>query len=283
MKKLAIWLLSASMTAPVLAQHEVHGVHESPPHEQHRNAGPPAGHEVDFVHAADALFDPRQMAAAREQLRAEHGGLKSSMLLADRFETRFGDGEEQYLWDVQGWYGSDINRLWIKSEGEGEFGENPESAEAQVLFSRAVTPFFDVQTGLRYDIRPEPDRSHLVLGIQGMLPYVFEIDAAAFLSEEGDLTGRLEGEYDLQIDQRLILQPRIEVNFAAQDIPELDIASGIGSIEGGVRLRYEIRREFAPYVGIGWERKRGDTADLARAAGEDRGGWEAVAGVRVWF
>jgi copper resistance protein B len=116
-----------------------------------------------------------------------------------------------------------------------------------------------------------------------LLPYAFELDAAGFLSDAGDLTGRLEAEFDLQVNQRLLLQPRVELNVAAQEIPELRIGSGLGSVETGIRLRYEIRREFAPYVGIGWERKLGGTGDFARAAGEDRDNWEVLVGVRSWF
>lgn len=285
MKRFLIVLFAAVVTTPALAQHEGHGAEEMSSRTSRATAeasAPPAAFSGP-VHAADTVFDPQEMSEARHQLRTEEGGMTTYLILADRFETRVGDGEETYLWDVQGWYGGDINKVWFKSEGEGGLGDNPERAELQALYSRAIAPFFDVQAGVRYDVRPEPDRSHLVIGLQGLLPYVFEVDAALFLSDEGDLTGRLEGEYDLQINQRLILQPRVELNFAAQEVPELRIGSGVGSIEAGLRLRYEIRREVAPYVGIGWERKLGDTGDFASAAGEDRGGWEVVVGVRSWF
>jgi len=272
MKRYLTLLFAVSVTPPVLAQHEGHGVEEPPPA---AFSGPP--------HAADTLFDPEQMTAAREQLRVEQGGMRNYLILEDRFEIRAGDGEEKYLWDVQGWYGGDISKLWLKSEGGGVLDESPESAEFQALYSRAIAPFFDLQAGVRHDLSPDPERTHLVLGLQGLVPYFFEIDAAAFLSDEGDLTGRLQWEFDLQIAQRLLLQPRLELNFAAQEIAELGIGSGLASVEAGVRLRYEIRREFAPYIGIGWERKLDDTADFARAAGDDRGGFEAIFGVTSWF
>ena len=319
MKRLLIFLLAAAATPPVLAQHEGHEAEQadqpttdphsghdvnSEPREQQENDDPHASHDRSTVqdaaeqkaeappppaafsgpaHAADTLFDPREMAEAREQLRIEQGAAKNYLILADRVETRVGDGEEKYLWDVQGWHGSDIDKLWLKSEGEGDFGDGPDSAEFQALYGRAITPFFDVQAGVRHDVRPEPNRSHLVVGLQGLLPYVFELDAAAFLSDEGELTGRLEAEFDLQISQRLLLQPRVELHMAAQEIPELGIGSGVGSMEAGLRLRYEIRREFAPYAGIGWEQKFGGTADIARAAGDDRDAWQAVVGIRSWF
>jgi len=246
-------------------------------------APPPPAAFSGPAHAADTLFNPEEMAEAREELRAEQGDARTYLVLADRFETRTRSGDENYLWDVQGWYGGDIHRLWLKTEGDGGLGDSPDGAELQVLYSRAILPFFNIQSGIRHDLSPDPERSHLVVGLQGLVPYLFELDAATFLSDEGDLTGRLEGEFDLQITQRLILQPRVELNIAAQDVPELRIGSGVSSAEAGFRLRYTIRREFAPYLGVAWERKFGETGDFARAAGEDAGGWEAVLGARAWF
>lgn len=246
-------------------------------------APPPPAALSGPAHAADALFGPQQMADARRQLRAEEGGARNSFVLADRLEAAFADGDAGYTWDAQGWYGGDIHKLWLKSEGAGEGGDGADSAEIQALYSRAISPFFDAQVGIRHDVRPEPDRSYLVAGMQGLLPYVFELDAALFLSDEGDLSGRVESEYDLQITQRLILQPRLEIDFAAQEVPELGIGTGLGSFEAGLRLRFELRREIAPYFGIAWERKLGDTAVFARAAGEQRSNVYLVLGARSWF
>jgi copper resistance protein B len=173
--------------------------------------------------------------------------------------------------------------VWLKAESEGELGDQAHNIEIQALYSRAISPFFDARFGIRHDVRPNPARSHLVVGLQGLLPFVFEVDAALFLSDEGDLSGRVETEYDLQVTQRLILQPRIELDLAAQATPEFGIGSGVSSIEAGMRLRYEIRRELAPYVGIAWNRKLGDTADFARVAGEDRRNLQVVLGTRFWF
>ena len=272
---------AAEPTGDAHAGHEAH----APPDSSQVVPGgaPPAAAFSGPKHAADVLFDADEMAAARELLRTEQGGFRNQMVLADRFEARAGDGDERLVWDLQGWYGGDLNKLWWKSEGTGEFGGNPDDAAVQLLYSRAVTPYFDFQAGVRHDFEPSPRRSHAVLGVQGVLPYVFEIDAAAFVSEEGDVTGRVEAEYDLRIRQRLVLQPRVEMSFSAQSIPELAIDSGLGAIEGGFRLRYEIRRELAPYIGIGWERKTGGTADFARRAGEDPRGWKLIAGIRAWF
>lgn len=235
------------------------------------------------AHAADALFDPAAMAAARDRVRAEHGGMRSGAVIADRLEAGFSDGHDGYLWDVQGWYGGDVRRFWWKTEGEGESGGDLESAEVQALYSQAVTPYFDVQAGLRYDLRPQPERAHLVLGIQGLAPYMFEVDAAAFLSTEGDLTARIEAEADYRLTQHLMLQPRVELELAGGDIPELGLGAGLTSAEVGARLRYEIVREFAPYVGIERESALGATRDLVEAAGGDPDATRLVVGVAAWF
>lgn len=299
--------LAACSTAPVLAQHQGHQATDDP-HAGHGGEPPPAEHRTEHdsppgpepdkdpptsppppeafagpPHAADRLFDGSAMAAARERLAMEEGGMTSGAFVADRFEAGFGDGEEHYLWDIYGWYGGDLRKLWFKSEGEGNFDGGADAAELQALFSRAVTPFFDLQAGIRYDFLPDPERAHLVLGLQGLAPYWFEIDAAAFLSDRGDLTARIEGEYDLRITQRLLLQPRLELELAARDLPELGIGSGLSTIDAGLRLRYEIRRELAPYVGVGWERKLGSTADFARTAGDDASAWSVLLGLRGWY
>jgi copper resistance protein B len=223
------------------------------------------------------------MAAAREGLRVEHGEMRTSKLLIDQLEAKIRDGRDGYAWDGQAWYGGDIDKLWVKTEGEGEFGHGLEKAEVQALWSRGIDPWFDVQAGVRYDFRPGPERAYLALGVQGLAPYWFEIDAAAFVSNKGDVSARVEAEYDLRFTQKLILQPRMEGDLALQDVPELGIGSGLSSGEIGARLRYEIRPEFAPYVGIEYERAFGDTARFRRAAGEDRGGFSFLVGLRTWF
>ncbi|MEQ8494323.1 MAG: copper resistance protein B [Gammaproteobacteria bacterium] len=205
------------------------------------------------------------------------------LLLGDRLETRLADDVDAYVWDVQGWYGSGRNRAWVKTEGEGEFGRSPESAELQVLYSHLFAPFWDWQVGIRHDFSPNPERTHAVIGIQGVAPYEFELDSALFVDEEGEVTARLEAEYNLNITQRLVLQPRLEVNAAFSGIPEVSRGSGINATELGLRLRYQIRREFAPYVSVSWERLYGDTRDMARRAGEPVSVTAFVAGVRFWF
>ncbi len=193
------------------------------------------------------------------------------------------DEVDTYVWDLQGWYGGDYDRLWVKTEGEGEQGKSPESAELQALFSRRFAPFWDWQLGIRHDFEPSPNRTHLVLGLKGVVPYEFEWDSALFVSDEGDVTARIEAEYDLRITQRLVLQPRLELNAAGSDMPELGLGSGLNSTEMGIRLRYEFRREFAPYIGVSWEQRYGDTADFSRLGGEPTSVTSVVVGVRAWF
>lgn len=202
---------------------------------------------------------------------------------ADRLEIGAGDNDDINVWDVQGWMGGDHNKFWFKSEGEGVLGESPEEAELQTLYSRTVSPFWDVQIGARYDVRPDPDRGHAVIGLQGLAPYWFEVDTAAFVSDRGDVTFRAELEYELLLSQRWILQPRLELNAAAQDMPEYGIGSGFSSIEAGLRLRYEIRRELSPYIGVSWSRTLGSTADLVRSEGEPVGNTVVVIGLRLWY
>ncbi|WP_333612368.1 copper resistance protein B [Brevundimonas bullata] len=245
---------------------------------------PPAAARAAPAHAADLLFDPAVMAAARKQLLAENGDVRTTAVLIDTLEASFGDGEEGYSWNAQGWTGGDINRFWWKTEGEGAFDGKLHEAEVQALYSRAVAPFWDVQAGVRQDFRSDgDDTTHLTLGVQGVAPYWFEVSAAAFLSTDGDLTARAEAEYDQRLTQKWILQPAVEVALSARDIPELEMGSGLTSVTAGLRLRYEIRKEFAPYVGVEWSRSFGDTADYAKARGDDVEATRFVVGIKAWF
>ena len=274
-KKPAPLLLPPKADPPAM-DHSMHSMAELP-------EGPPPPEALEGPqHAADEIYGADRMAEARATNHATHGDMLTGTLMAERLELRITDGHEAYLWDLQGWYGGDINKFVIKSEGEGEFGEAIEDAEVQALWGHAIGPFFDLQAGVRLDLEPET-RSHLVLGVQGLAPYMWHVDSAVFLSDRGDLTARLEGEYDQKITQRLILQPRVEVELSAQDISEREIGAGLTKIETGVRLRYEIAREFAPYVGVGYEAKIGETADIAKAAGEDPDGLAFLLGIRAWF
>lgn len=205
------------------------------------------------------------------------------MVLFDLAELQFDKGKAIFRWDTEAWFGGDIDRLVFKSEGEGGFGRAVEEAELQVLWSHAIGPYVNLQAGARYDFRPSPQRSYAVFGIEGLAPYWLEVEAHAFLSDQGDLLARFKAEHDMRITQRLILQPRFETNFSAQSNRAQGLGHGITDVELGLRLRYEIAREFAPYVGIAHEQRVGRTADYARLAGERRQATRFVAGVRAWF
>ena len=223
------------------------------------------------------------MDRSRNILREEHGDMPVGRFLVDRAETRVREGRDGYLFDIQAWYGGDVDKLWLKSEIEGPWGDKLEHAEVQALWSHAINPWFDVQTGVRFDPQPGPNRTHLVLGVQGLAPYWWEVEGAVFLSNKGDVTARAEAEYDLRITQKLILQPRAELDLSLQDVPELAIGSGLTNASLGLRLRYQISPLVAPYIGVEYERAFGDTRQFLRADGEDPGGINLLAGVRLWF
>jgi copper resistance protein B len=223
------------------------------------------------------------MKNARAMLRYEAGGMPAWMIMAEQLEYRGQNGADGYAWEAEGWYGGDLNRFVFKTEGEGDVGGALESAEFQALYSRALDPWFNLQLGVRHDVRPQPQRTYAVVGVEGLAPYWFEVGAALFLSDKGDLLARMEASYDQRITQRLVLEPNAELNFAAQDVPELGIGSGLSDVELGLRLRYEFAPEFAPYVGVNWERKTGNTARLARDEGEGVSATSLVLGVRFWF
>lgn len=196
------------------------------------------------------------------------------MVQGDRLESTVAESHDSYAWELQGWYGHDRQRLRWKSDGEGEWGGRPESAELQILYSRLFSPYWEWQVGVRQDFRPGDGRSFAVAGLQGVAPYQFEIDAAMFVSDDGDVSLRFEAEYDLLLTQRLVLQPRVELAAALSDVAATGEQGGDVDAELGLRLRYEIRRELAPYIGAAYEREMGGNGHSEVAL---------VAGLRFWF
>ena len=281
-----------------MAEQDAHAGHSGPPDAQ---PDPHAGHDTTHTaadppiappgpaafsgpeHAADAYFGQGPMASARAEMHRMHGAVRVGGMLVDRLEAKVREGRETYALDAQGWYGGDLDKLWFKLEAHGDFGGEFEGAELQALWSHAVGPFFDLQAGVRFDAGPGPERAHLAFGFLGLAPYWIEVDAAAFLSDRGDVTARIEAEHDARITRRLILQPRLEAQFALQDIPSLQIGSGLSEFSAGARLRYQVTPLFAPYIGLEYERAFGDTRRLRRLAAEDLGGLGFVAGVRFRF
>lgn len=270
-------------TAGAAPKDDPHAGHQMPAVAGPPVAPPPPGALSGPDHAADALYPPGSMARARAAVYAEHGGHKGGTFLIDRLETGFSSRGETLNWDAQGWYGTDEHRLWLKTEGEAGWADGLEGGEVQLLYGRPINPWWTLQLGARQDFGPGPSPTHAVLGLQGLAPYWFELDAALFLSTDGDLTAGVEAEYDQRVTNRLILQPRAEMEFAFQDVPGLGLGSGLTSVEIGARLRYEFVPEFAPYVGVELERKLGRTARFARDDDRSTGGWAVLLGLRAWF
>lgn len=232
---------------------------------------------------ADRVWGESAMQPAREALRREHGGGTFNRITVDLAEIKIADGHEGYKFESDAWFGGDINRFVFKVDGEGEFGEPIESVELKALYSRAVGPYFNLQAGARQDFGAGPDRTHAVLGVEGLAPYWLEVDGYLYLSSQGELRASASAEYDQRLTQRLILQPKVEFDLSAQAIPELGIGSGLTSAEFGLRLRYEFVREFAPYIGVVHEAKFGQSADYARAAAGSSDSTNVVIGIRAWF
>lgn len=277
--------------------HEQHG--QQPDAPQPTTPDPHAGHDMSAEavdppevgndvppdapteFAADRFFPRRDMDRARGILRDEHGGALTYKIMGDLIEYQSQNGEDGYHWNGEAWFGGDINRLVIKTEGEGS--NDVEDAEVQALYSRAWDHVTDLQVGLRHDFEPGPSRIYLAVGFETLLPYWFEAEGALFIGQRGQVLGRLDGNYDFQLTQRLVLQPRAEVNFAAKEDAAIGLGSGLTDVELGLRLRYEIQREFAPYIGVNWERKLGNTAGFARADGERAETTSFVVGLRAWY
>lgn len=211
-----------------------------------------------------------------------HDATLNYRVLFDQLEWQYIHGTQGLRWDNTSWVGGDLNRLWIKSEGEALDGI-VEEAELKVLYGRSVSRWWDVVAGIRQDIRPSPSHTWLAVGVQGLAPHWFEIDTTLYVGANSHTAARLEVEYEVLLTNRLLLQPLVEISLAGKDDPDRGIGAGLSTGEVGFRLRYEIRREVAPYAGLVWHRKLFGTADFASAEGREVGGWHLVAGLRTWF
>lgn len=212
----------------------------------------------------------------------EHAPEINHYLLFNRLETWDASPGSGQAWEAIGWIGSDLNRLWVRSEGERLDGTT-QSADIELLYGRSITPWWDFVAGIKHDFQPGDPQSWAAIGFQGLAPYKFDVQATAYLGESGQTAATLEVEYELLFTNRLILQPLVEVRMFGKDDPARATGSGLSSIEAGVRLRYEIHRKFAPYIGVVHERAFGNTADFRQAQGEDTRDTRLVAGVRIWF
>lgn len=203
-------------------------------------------------------------------------------LLIDNLDAVYSDDNTSTAYDLQAWYGRTYDRAVLKAEGEVDNG-GLEEARTELLWGHAIASFWDTQLGVRYDSGEGLDRAWLAFGVQGLAPYWFELDLAGYVGEEGRTALRLDASYDLLLTQRWILQPRVEADAYGRSDADRGLGSGLSDLTAGLRLRYEIRRELAPYVGIEWRRQFGETADLTRAAGGDPSEMRWVAGLRFWF
>lgn len=274
-------------------QHDAHGDHR--PESQSGRDDPHArhGHHAHYP-SRESPQQPREpippvtdadRAAAFPALRPhamEHPPELNFQVLFDRFEWQDAEAGGAFAWDSTTWIGSDLDRLWVRSEGERVSGST-HIADIELLYGRSITAWWDVVGGIRHDFRPGPSRTWAAIGVQGLAPYWFEVAATAYLGESGHVAARLEVEYELLLTNRLVLQPVLEVELHGKDDPQRGTGSGLSSVEAGLRLRYELSRRFAPYAGVTTERLYGDTARLHHRAGGDARETRLVAGVRWWF
>lgn len=211
-----------------------------------------------------------------------HDNSIQQYVLLDRLEGWDADSGAGAAWAMQGWLGTDLNRLWLRSEGE-RVDNRTESADLEVLYGRSIARWWDVVAGVRHDFNPGGSQDFAAIGVMGLAPYMFEVQATGYIGQSGQTAARVEVEYEMLLTNRLILQPMVEVDFYGRNDERRGIGSGLSTAEAGLRLRYEITRRFAPYVGIVHERAFGRTADFRRAEGEDASDTRVVAGFRIWF
>jgi len=204
------------------------------------------------------------------------------MFMVDRLEVLDEEEGNPVSWDVTAWIGRDLEKVWFKTKGLYEDSE-VHSAEYQLLYGWAITPYWDLQAGWRLDSKPKPDRNWLALGIQGTAPYFVKTEATLFAGEENMSAFRLNLEYEFMLTQKWVLSPEFEINAYGNNDQERGIGSGLSDMEFSLRLLYEVKREFAPYVGLGWEKVLGNSADYARAAGQDASETTLSLGIRAWF
>lgn len=314
----ALWLLAPSLqagevdhsghqpaAAPVMpsstGDHSAHGMQDHSMHQMQDHSG----HQMSAPAAAPAAHDhgthlpppaatgtgPVLPVPSAEELRAAfpdvgpHAHMQATrvtQLLVDRLEVQDADGEAALLWSASAMVGNDFDRLVFSSEGERLHGDTGE-ARHELYWRHAVSRWWESRLGVRHDAGAGPGRDWLGVGVEGVAPFFVELSAVAYVGENGRTAATFEAEYDLRLTNRLILQPRVELNLQGRGDAGKGLGSGLADTGAGLRLRYEIRREFAPYLGVEWTRLHGDTAGLARVAGERVGEARAVAGFRFWF
>jgi copper resistance protein B len=202
----------------------------------------------------------------------------------DQLEGRTNGSDSEFRWDGEGWIGTDMNKLWVKSEG---FSNNTSISDGdhEALYDRPIPHlrYFDAQAGVRVDLDSAPQRVWAAFGIEGLAPGYFEFAPTLYIRDGSNVAGRVTGSYDLLLTQRWIAQPEAELNFYSKDDPGRQIGSGLSDLDGGLRLRYEVSRKFAPYLGFAYNGKFGNTASYSRTAGESTSDTQLVFGLRLWY
>jgi copper resistance protein B len=259
--------------------HSAHTMPDGTVTDQPGNAPPPAA-PIDFP--AERFFPPERMAAARKAM-VEDMTFDTFALRVDQLELRTANGSEGLGWDAKAWYGGDIDRIVLASEGEGRFGKRAERMEIAAYWRHALDPWFNLQLGMRQDLRPDPQRTYALVGIEGLAPHWFDVEGQLLVSNKGDVHARGKASYTQRITQSLVVDPEAELDFAFQDVPALNVGAGFERLELGARLRYERNRSLASYFGVNWEHKLGGTAGRASSAGEGVSGVSAVLGMRAMF
>jgi copper resistance protein B len=284
--RLAIMLIGLLLTAPVaaVAQEHQHGfppaAPKTPPAEDHSQHQPEAPLLPPFI---PPLTDEDRAAAFPDvHGHTVHDNAVNTFVLFDHLEWQGGAGEPGAGLGVKGWIGRDIDRFWFRTKGDLRDGRVAH-AEVHALYGRAIAPWWDLVAGVRQDVRPGPAQTWAAIGIQGLAPYWFEVEATAYVSTSGRTHLRVETEYELLLTNRLVLQPVVGFDLYGKSDPGRGTGAGLSSGDAGLRLRYEIRREFAPYVGVVWSRTFFGTADRARAAGDPTAATRLVAGLRLWM
>lgn len=292
---MSLWLLRGlTATALMLLAHTAVAQHD---HATHTEPAPPADAAAHAGHDASAdTSSEREHVAPDPPAQVMHDMPYREMavmmgmddresfgkLAFDELDLSRADRQTLLSWDSYAWYGNDDAKLWLKSAGERQ-EDHPAQGDLEAFYDRVIGRWWNLQAGVRHDFGDGPSRDWLALGVQGLAPYFFDIEATAYLGEQGRAALRLAADYELLLTQRLILRPSLELDAYSKDDPQNGIASGLSSAELGLRLRYEIRREFAPYVGVAWDKRFGDSANLVRASGEDASEVRWLAGVRFWF
>jgi copper resistance protein B len=270
MNRSAICLPMLLLSAAAVGQDQHDHAHHHPPSEPGTEVSPhvppaPPSHQMEPMSNEEM-----------SEIMAMDDAARFGMIAIDRLEWR--EGNDAIGWEGTAWYGGDYDKLMLKSEGDWIDNETTHT-RTELLWDRVVSSWWSAQAGIRYDSGDGPSRTWAALGIEGLAPYWIDMEATLYIGESGRTALRFEGSHDMRLTQRLILQPQLELNVYGKDDIERGIGSGLSNLEAGLRLRYEFRREFAPYIGVHWKRLFGDTADLASDDSES----EFVAGFKVWF